>query len=167
MLIEATKLIGLPVAAEDILSKIGVIRQIIVNPENGQLMGFLVLTGFFSPAKVLSIIDIKFWDKDGIITELEENLVDQDEIVRIHKVLQDKTDLFQMPAQTESGKSLGIIENFLIDTETGSVIKYFLKDMLGQNRVMPADKVIKIDKNIIFKDDENIATDNILETQVV
>lgn len=163
MIIEANKLIGLPVAAEDILSKVGVIRQIIVNPENGQLMGFLVLTGFFSPAKVLSTMDIKFWDKDGIITELEENLVDQDEIVRIHKVLEDKINLFEMPAETESGKSLGKVENFLINTETGSVVKYYLKDMIGQSRFMPADKVIKIDKNIIFEDDEIELKDTVAE----
>lgn len=167
MMIEAIKLIGLPVAAEDILSKVGIIRRIIVNPENGQLMGFLVLTGFFSPAKVLSVIDIKFWDKDAIITDSEENLVEPDEIVRIKAVLDQKIDIMGMNTETESGKSLGFVENFLIDTETGSVIKYYLKDMLGQSRIMPADKVIKIDKTIVFVDDEIELPNSIAEAQTV
>lgn len=164
MMIEAKKLINLPIAAVDGLRKIGSVYQIIVNPETGQLMGFLVSLGLFSKPKVLSFLDIKFWDENGLVTELEENLVEIDEIVRIKNVLNQKINLLEMSAKTESGKSLGLVENFLIETETGTVVKYYLKDLLGTSRIMPADKVIKIEKTIIFSDDEEKIPNTIAET---
>lgn len=163
-MIEAKKLINLPIAAVDGLRKIGSVYQIIVNPETGQLMGFLVSLGLFSKPKVLSFLDIKFWDENGLVTELEENLVEIDEIVRIKNVLNQKINLLEMSAKTESGKSLGLVENFLIETETGTVVKYYLKDLLGTSRIMPADKVIKIEKTIIFSDDEEKIPNTIAET---
>jgi uncharacterized protein YrrD len=160
MTIEATKLINMAVAAEDTLSKVGIIKQIIVDPENGQLLGFLVSQGLFGGVKALSIIDVQYWDTAGLITKTEENLVDPNEIIRIKNVLDRNIILFDMPAETEDGISLGIIEDFLIETETGSVLKYYLKDILGKSRIISADKVIKIEQKIIFSDNEGFIQEN-------
>jgi len=166
MFIEATKLMGLPVAAEDTLSKVGEIRQVVVDPENGRVLGFLVKTGFFVLPLALSIIDIKFWDSEALVISEAKNLVQIKEIVRIKNILEQKIDLLGMPAKTEAGKSLGRVENFLIDTDAESVVKYYLKDLLGQTRVMPAEKVCSIDKVIVFADDEAGITSGITEAQI-
>ena len=105
-------------------------------------------------------MDIKFWDTNGVVTKSEENLVDPEEIVRIKAVLGNNINLIEMKSVTEGGKSLGLVEDFLIDTETNSVVKYYLRDILGKGRIMSADKVIKIDKEIIFSDDEDTASNN-------
>jgi len=153
MFIEAKKLIGLPVAATDTQSKIGEIRQVLIDPENGRLLGFLVTAGeLFGPKKVLSVIDIKEWDPNGIVVDSIENLIGKSEIVRIKEILKQKIFILGMKAKTESGKSLGEVEDILLDTDTESVIKYYLKDLM-QSRVFPAEKVVKIEKEIIFSDD--------------
>lgn len=154
MMIEAKKLIGLPVAAIDTESKIGAIKEIVVDPETGKLLGFLVKTGrVFSHTLALSIVDIKEWDPNGMVTESVENLVPAEEIIRIRDVLSKNQPILNMHAQTESGKSLGLCENFLIDTETESVVKFYLKDILGKTRIFPSESLIKIDKALIFRDD--------------
>lgn len=154
MYIEAKKLINLPVAAMDTQSKIGEIRQILVDPENGRLLGFEVATGgILSPKKILATTDIRDWDPNGIVTASIDNLVNADEIVRIKQILDKKIFLLGMKAKTEAGKNLGAIEDLLIDTETECVAKYYLKDLLGKARVFPAEKVVKIDKAIIFSGD--------------
>lgn len=154
MFIEATKLIGLPVAARDDQIKAGVIRQILVDPQNGQLLGFLVkIDGLFSPQKALSIIDVIDWDPKALVTASIDNLVDPSEIVRFKKVIDEKIYLLGMKAKTESGIGLGEVENFLIDTNTQSVTKYYLKDLLGKSRILTSDKVSRIDKVILFVDD--------------
>lgn len=165
MFVEAIKLINLPLAAEDTLSKIGTIRQIFVDHENGHILGFLLAKGFFSPAKVITIKDIKYWDLNGLVTETEENIVNIDDIVRIKKIFENEINLFDIPAETESGKKLGTVNNFLIDTDAEMIVKYYLEDLFGDMRVMPADKVIKIDKKIIFADDEAEIESGIAETQ--
>jgi uncharacterized protein YrrD len=154
MFIEAKKLIGLPVAAVDTQSKIGEIRQILIDPQNGNLMGFLVsLGGLLSPKKVLSAVDIREFDPNGIVTESSANLVEPKEIVRVNDIIKKKIFLIGMSAKTESGKSLGNVEDLLIDTDTSCVAKYYLKDLLGKSRVLGSDKVVKVDKQIIFADD--------------
>ncbi|KKQ18687.1 MAG: hypothetical protein US31_C0002G0032 [Berkelbacteria bacterium GW2011_GWA1_36_9] len=154
MFIEATKLMGLPVGARDTQAKVGVIRQILVDPQNGSLLGFLVQTnGFFTPQKALSIIDVIDWDPNGLVTESIDNLVDPLEIVRLKEVIAKNIYLLGMKAKTESGIGLGEVENFLIDTDTQSVTKYYLKNLLGTNRILMSDKVFQIDKAIIFTDD--------------
>ena len=154
MFIEASKLINLPVAAMDISSKIGTIREVLIDPENGRLLGFLIKTGgILGSPKVLSAVDIREFDPNGIVTDSIDNIVPAKEIVRINEVLTKNILVLSMKAKTQSGKRLGIVENFLLDTDTQSVVKYYLKDLVGGSRIFPADKVVKIDKEIIFTDD--------------
>lgn len=166
MIIEAKKLMDLPVAAMDTRAKIGEVGEILVAPENGKLLGFLINERGFSlaPRKALAIFDIKTWDPKGLVTESYDNLVDSDEIVRIKEVLDKKIILLGLKARTESGKNLGSIEDFLIDTETEMVVKYYLKDLLGKSRIFPADKVISIEtKGLPFGDKAVIFSDDVVE----
>lgn len=154
MFIEATKLLNLPIASEESMSKIGIISEIIVDPENGVVCGLQVKPlGLFSPKKVLSVVDILAWDPNGIVTRDEENLVDASEIVRIEKILEKQIFLIGLKAETENGKNLGQVEDFLIDTETQTVSKYYLKNLFGESLILGHDKVVRIDKKIIFTDD--------------
>jgi uncharacterized protein YrrD len=155
MFIEAKKLIGLPVAALDVASKIAEIQKILVDPNSGNVLGFLVSAGgLFSPKKIVSAVDIREWDPNGLITDSVENLVGPAEIVRVKEVLDQKIDLFGMKAKTKKGKNLGNIEDFLIDTATTTVMKYYVKDLVLKSRVFPSDKVVKIEKNTIVFDDD-------------
>lgn len=154
MFIEAKNLIGMPVAAEDVQAKAGVIHQLIIDPNNGNLMGFVVsLGGLFSPKRVLSVTDILDWDPQAIVTRSSDDLVEAKEIIRIKEILDQKINLLGMRAKTESGKGLGMVENLLIDTDSQRVTKYYLKDLLGDSRIFESEKVQKIDKAVIFSDD--------------
>lgn len=154
MFIEAKKLLNLPIAALDVQGKIGEIKKIIIDPTNGNVLGFLIQTGgVFSAKKVIASLDIREWDTNGLVTESIENLIEQGEIIRIKEILDEDFSLIGLKAKTESGKNLGQVEDFLIDTENQCVVKYYLKDLLGKKRVLSYDRVIKIDKEIIFSDD--------------
>lgn len=165
MMIEAKKLLGLPLAAEDSQSRIGTVKQIVIDPDDGRILGFLVSAGLFSAAKALSSMDIKYWDQNGLVTECEENMIDVDEVVRIKAIVDKNINFLEMSAETETGKNLGQVEDLIIDTDTSSVVKYCLRDLLGKSRIFPSDKVIKIDKKIIFSNDEEEVPSNVTETQ--
>lgn len=158
MFIEARKLIGLPLAAMETQSKIGEIREVLIEPENGKLLGFLVQQGatgwrIFSPLKALAVVDVKAWDPHGLVTQSLENLVEPQEIVRIQEVLDKKIKLLGLPAKTESGKNLGKVEDFLIDSVTETVVKIYLQDLLGNSRIFAWEKIIKIDQAVILADE--------------
>lgn len=169
MNIEAIKLIDLPVASMDTLSKIGEVRQVVIDPQGGQVLGFLVQpAGFLQSIKALSIIDVSEWDPNGLVTENEENLVEPREIVRINDITSKKIFLLGMAAKTESGKNLGEIENLLIDTTMQIVVKYYIRDLFGKARIFPADKVVKIEKNtVIFSDDVADISGGVVDVQTV
>ena len=102
---------------------------------------------------------------DLVVLSKNPSLVDPEEIIRLQEVLAKEIDLLGLPAETASGKSLGVVENFLVDSETQAVVKYYLRDLLGQSRVMDAGKVIRIDKTIVFADDESEVKSGVAETQ--
>lgn len=155
MFIEATKIIGLPIASIEEESKVGEVLQLVVDPQNGALLGFLVRSGgIFSENKALSVVDIREWDPNGLVIGSIHYIVPVDEIVRLKKIVDQKIIILGMKAQTESGKNLGVIDNLLIDTDALSVAKYYVKNILtSDERVFPASSVIKIDKTVFFQDD--------------
>ena len=136
-------------------AKVGEILQLLIDPKNGALLGFLVRAGgLFSGPKALSIIDIREWDPNGLVILSVNHVVPVDDIVRLKKIVDDKTIILGMKAQTESSKSLGNIDNLLIDTDANAVVKYYVKNILtGDERVFPSSAVVKIDKAVVFQDD--------------
>lgn len=154
MLIQASTILNLPVAATDTHSAIGRVRQIVINPENGTLLGFVVKPlGFFSKEKILSEQDMVEIDKNGIVTKSEENLVESSEVVRIAKVLKVNINIIGQNAITESKKNLGKIYDYVLDTEMQLISKYYIHSMLAE-KILPHDKVVKIDKKaVVFSDD--------------
>jgi len=155
MFIEATKIIGLSIASIEEKSKVGEILQLVIDPKNGSLLGFLVRSGgIFSQSKALSVVDIREWDPNGLVIGSVNHIVPVDEIVRLKEIVDQKLVILGLKAQTESGKNLGVIENLLIDTDTLTVAKYYIKNiLLGDERVFPSNRVIKIDKTVVFQDD--------------
>jgi len=154
MLIQATKIIGLPVAAIDTQSKIGEVKKIVIDPENGSVLGMVVApTGFFAKQKILSSQDIIDFDKNGIVTKSDENLLDTHEVIRIEKILANNIKIIGQKAITSSKNRLGTINDILIDLDTLAIVKYYISGLF-QERILTSDKLVKITKDaLIFSDD--------------
>lgn len=156
MLIQASNLIKLPVAAIDAQSKIGEVARIIINPENGEVLGFLVTIdeGWLGKKyKVLSANDVIAVEKTGIVTKNADNLVEPDEIVRAKKILDKKIYVIGQRAMTKSQKNLGRVEDLLLNSETLEVLKYYIHGIF-QEKIIPASKIAEITaKAVIFSDD--------------
>lgn len=154
MLLLASQTIGLPVAAMDTQAKIGTIKTLIINPEDGKLAGIIVATGaIFSKDQVLAATDIIEFDKTGIVTKSEENLVDIKEIVRIDNLLKKKIPIIGQKAITKAKKYLGKINDFLVDSELLAVAKFYVHSLLNE-KILPAEKVVEITSQaVVFSDD--------------
>lgn len=154
MLVQAKTLLNKPVFLNQ-ESSCGFIQNIIVDPENGRILAFLINMGLFRKPKVISEKDVLELRPDGLHIQNEKFLVCPSEIVRVKEVLERKIKILDAKAQTESKKSLGKIEDFLIETETLSIFKFYIKGgLFSPSLILPYDKVIKIEKGkIIFSDD--------------
>lgn len=163
MLIEASKLIRLPIGALDSQSRIGSVQNVIIDPKNGELLGFFVKKdGLLLPTEVLSTKDVSEFDINGLVTKNEDNFVGLKDVITIKEVVKKNIKIIGANAFTESGDKIGRVFDLLINTEQLLVVKYYIKGFF-EDKIIPAEKVIKIDKKgITFSDD---ALEKILVTE--
>lgn len=163
MLLHYSQIINLPVGSTEEQAKIGNVKDIIINSENGEILGLKITpNGFFAKDKILSRVDIIDCDNNGIVVKSEDSLVEPEEIVAIKNALKQNINLINSKAITESKENLGKINDLLIETDTFSITKYYIKGF-WQDKILPNDKVIKIKKGeVIFANDaitEPVATE--------
>lgn len=133
---------------------IGRVSFLAFDPAEGRLVGLVLQKGLFrkeafvvAPKAILSA-------GNGKVLIKNIDVVDPiSEIIRANQVWQDKLDLFDMPAQTESGKYLGTLKDMLLDQEGFYIHRFYLSGSDGE-RILPRDSAIGIQKKrLIFKDD--------------
>ena len=154
MYIQATQILKKPIVAFDIKKTVGNINKIIVNPENGKVLAFLVFRLFQKPKLVL-LEDVLELSQNGILINNEESLISPIEVIRVDSLLRQRIEILNMKAKTKSGKYLGRVEDYLIDPQTSSIAKFYLKgSIFSSSLILPMDKVVEIKKNtVIFSDD--------------
>lgn len=155
MLLEAKNILGLPIATLDEKEKIGLVKQIIVDKRNAKVLGFIVSIGSFLFGKnlFLSESDVLDVDINGITTQNKDNLIDPDEVMRVKKIVDERFSIFGLKATTKSKNKLGKISNFVIETNTLQIVKFYINTMF-EHKIIGHDKVYKITKKeVIFKDD--------------
>lgn len=154
MLLEASEILNKPVLTLGDNISLGKISEIIVDPENGHISGFLISQLFAQP-QVVAETEVLDLTKTGLIVASEDALAKPSDIIKIQEILSKGIKILNARAETESKKALGKVENFLIDTESASVVKFYIRGgIFSPSLVLPSDKVIKIEKGkIIFSDD--------------
>lgn len=177
MLFQISNLLNRPVQALETRSRIGVISDVIVEPAKGQILGFWVKTGVLEKDKVLSLKDVREIGADFVACKNESSLVGPDEIIRIKEILNQKIKALNADAKTQSGKLLGKVEDLLVDSISLQIVKYYIKGLcvtrklpfacLEPNRIIPANKVLKITPEaIIIKDEVGQMTEKELKEKV-
>jgi uncharacterized protein YrrD len=137
--------------------KVGELGDVIIDPENGKLLGFKIKKTLINPIQVVSISDIMALDPRVVIINSEESIIAPEEIIRISEVLKKKYKIIGAKATTESKSNLGKVEDVVIDSETSSIVRFYLKGLV-RSRILPTEYVIEIKpKQIIFSDKVNNA----------
>lgn len=150
MLIQSSTILALPVAAMDSQGKVGHVKQIVIDPENGTLLGYSVKPiGLFTKDKILSQQDVVEIDKNGIVIRSEDDLLEPEEIIRINKIIKSNVGIIGQDSFTESKKFLGKVFDYILDTETQSIVKYYIRNIFDE-KIFPQEKVVEINKRGIF-----------------
>lgn len=154
MLIQATEILNKPVLTQKENLQVGKVSEVIVDPEKGRVVGFLIYQIFQKP-KVVSEIDVLDLTNEGLLIISKEALISSTENTQIQEIFKQKIKILKSRAITESKKNLGTVEDFLIETDTACITKFYIKGVfLAPTLILPVEKVIKIEKGkIIFSDD--------------
>lgn len=125
--------------------KIAFVENIVVDPENGTVHGFLLKKSFLGKSKVIMMRDIREIYLDGITTNSPENIVDVNEVVKVKDILARDIFLLGSSVITENGKKLGSLINFVLETNLSIMVTLIVKRTFSQEkRIISAERILNI-----------------------
>ncbi len=133
MLLELSKIRGVPVGVMDEQKAVGSVEMPVVLADDAKVIGFLIrLKGIMSRKKVVSFADVVDLDGKGLVVNSADNLLAIDEILRIKDILRQGFKLIGLPAKTKNKKYLGRITDAVIETTSGDIIRLYVKNLLDE-----------------------------------
>ena len=148
-----TQTLGAPVitASGTTVSRI---VEIVIDPENGKVVGFLL---GHRGEYVLAPADIIFWD-DGIFVQDEDDILETQEIIKVQEVLKKNLPIFGAKVFTKKGVYIGKVYDIGIDQKffvmtTIAVAKNILGLFPYDEKILPQNHILEVKPDrIIVKD---------------
>ena len=149
---------NLPVVSLRAGTKIATAADMIINPNNLKVEGWHVTDRFNKKNLVMLSSEIREIATQGFLVNDHESLSPAEELIRLKPVLEIGFELIGKAVTTESGKRVGKVSDFAIETEAFIVKKIYvarslLKDFSGGNVSIDRTQIIEItDKRIIVEE---------------
>lgn len=168
MLIELKSLYDMPIGALSESKAVGTVLSPIIDPQEKKMVALMVETGqFFSRARFVSIEDVVDIDKNGVVVNSEDSLVNQEEIVKLAKLIKAKFSLLNLRVITREGKRIGFLHDALIDSLTGDILRIYVNHFASR-RIFERSQIISINqKNVIVKKDLQDIKESAVESSAI
>jgi sporulation protein YlmC with PRC-barrel domain len=150
----ATSLIAKPVIVNREEALIGMIEDLVIDPENGHFEGILVKEIFGKRnIKAISAKDILGITDKFFLIDSYEDLGEIEDIVRIKKVTATGIKILENKAYTVRGKYLGKVYDYTVDPDFAILTKIYVRPTsfhpLSADYIIPFEEIISIEKNRI------------------
>lgn len=150
----------LPVLDLETGEMLGEIVSWVVNPSQQKLAAFtLTKFGAWQKMKVIVPADIVEYAPKMIVVQSQAAVIAPDEIAGLMELLKDRIEITGFRAETETGKLLGTVSDFVFDVIGSTIQQYYIQPptVLGaitSDWILPANRVVRIEKNrLVFPDD--------------
>ena len=161
MLIYNSKLINTPVLSVQAGGVIAFLDKPIIDPDSLKILAFFVTGPMVqSSENILDVKSIREYSHLGVVIDEIEELVGEEDVVKIKKVLELNFDLIGLSVETKKGTKLGKIIDFTTASED-FVIKQLvvkrplIKSLTDSELIIPRSEIVEItDYKIIVKDEE-------------
>ena len=115
--------LSMPIISVSEGQQIGTVRGLIINPKSMEVAALLVdQKGFFKEQRVIPYTKVKSVGDHAITVDRISNAEKVINLPEIVSLLKDKVALINTKVITETGKVLGVVEEFYIDTKIGKII---------------------------------------------
>lgn len=149
-----SKIVGMPVFVPDSMRPIYTVQEIVVDPENGKVIAFVVDSRRGLIVTAMDVVSVKH----GVLIRGRDDVIEAEDVLRVQKV-QEIGGFMGKKVETESGKRLGKVVDMTIDERGLTLNKiYTAKVVLGMiqhdGRIIAAKNIVEVKKNrVIVKDD--------------
>lgn len=106
-----SQIVGLPVYDEHSISPIALVQDVIIDPETGFVVAFLL-----SKKKIVVPLDVTRLNS-GLYIHDQENLMELDEVMRVTEVLKKEVPIMGARVMSLKKKYIGKVVDFEIDTK--------------------------------------------------
>ena len=164
MLINASRLINYPVLSLHVGGPIAWANADIVDPEKLKIIAFKVdgpaIKNDPEAGNILEASDVREFANSGMIIDSIEDFVNPGDVIKLDKVMELNFALTGLKVETKKGTKLGKIIDYIVDTETFSVIQLVvkrpaMKALIDPELIIPRNQIVEVnDYKIIVKDEE-------------
>jgi uncharacterized protein YrrD len=168
-----SKILGTPVAIEGSNRPLHTVKDLILDPDRGDLLAFVV---DINKNLIVMPSDVLHWSAALVINGMDA-IIEAEDVIRVNSVLEDGRGYIESKVETESGEHLGKVFDLTIDDKNDKIRNlYVAKGFLGlvryQARIIPVDQIIEIledkimvkDSLQLIKDQESIAVQDAATT---
>lgn len=174
MLIYNSRLLNMPVLSVQDSGKIGTISNTIVDPDSLKIIAFRVHGAIGSDGgNILDAQSIREYSEFGLVIDSTEELVRDDDIVKIKNVLELNFNILGLKVETKKGSKLGKVLDFTVSSDNFSVAQIIVKrpavkSFLDPELIIPRAEIVEItDYKIIVRDEEKVIKERALKEDFV
>jgi uncharacterized protein YrrD len=132
---------------------LGRVLDLVFNPAKQKLVAFVLHKGtMLTPVQVLVPIDVVEYGPKMILARNRNTIIHPKEVVGLPELMKNTHSIIGLIAGTETGKTLGKIDNLDIDTVSSLIQRYhvhpmFITGLTQPDLLIPADRFVRMDKN--------------------
>lgn len=121
-MLPSKKFISLPIVSLKEGQQIGFVRNLVINPGAQSVVAFVVdPKGFFKEQRIIPYNKVTSIGESAITISTESQVEKATNLPDILEFLKEKAAIIGIKVITESGKTLGFVEEFYINAEDGSI----------------------------------------------
>lgn len=163
MLITNSRLIGTPVLSVQAGGPIGQVASSIVDPDSFKIIAFRLAGPLISrDCSLLDVRSIREYSNLGMVVDSIDDLISDDDVIKIQDVLKLNFDPFILKVETKKGSKLGRLIDFTVTSEDFIIQQIVvkrpaIKALIDPELTISRSEIVEItDYKIIIKDEEKV-----------
>lgn len=164
----------MPILSVQDSGKIGTIANTIIDPDSLKIIALRIHGATNSEGgNILDIQSVREYSNLGLVIDSTDELVKDDDIVKISKVLELNFNLIGLKVETKKGSKLGKVLDFTVSEDNFSVAQIIvkrpaIKSFLDSELTIPRAEIVEItDYKIIVRDEEKVIKERALKEDFV
>ena len=160
MLVTYSHLLGTPVLSVQTGGPVGYLKSAIVDPDTLKILAFRLQGPLIGTANLLDTQSIREYSNLGMVIDDVDELVEEEDVIRIKEVLELNFDLLTLKVETKKGSKLGHVIDYTLNSDDYMIQQIIVKRPLikalnDPELTIPRTEIVEItDYKIIVKDEE-------------
>ena len=174
MLVTLSHLVDTPILSMEASAKVAYIRSAIVDPDSLKIVAFRLYGPLVNgSADILVASSIREYSRYGCVIDTIDELVEEDDVIKIKKILELNFDLLGLKVETKKKTNLGKISDYAVTTDNFSVQQIIvkrplLKGLFDPELIISRREIVEVtDYKVIVKDEEKVLKEKAVQENFI